>query len=90
MIIIGATGIVCGGQLVVNSATKIATSLGMSEKQIFWKIIVPTAAPGITSGTILTFARALGEYGATSMLAGNIQGKTGTIDKVDHESEIPL
>lgn len=56
-------------------------TLGMSEKQIFWKIIVPTAAPGITSGTILTFARALGEYGATSMLAGNIQGKTGTISQ---------
>ena len=35
--------------------------------------------PGIASGTILTFARAMGEYGATSMLAGNIQGKTGTI-----------
>lgn len=56
-------------------------TLGMSESQIFWKIIIPTAAPGITSGTILTFARALGEYGATSMLAGNIQGKTGTISQ---------
>lgn len=45
----------------------------------FWKIVIPTAGPGIASGTILTFARAMGEYGATSMLAGNIQGKTGTI-----------
>lgn len=54
-------------------------TLGMSEHKIFWKIIVPTAAPGIASGTVLTFARALGEYGATSMLAGNILGKTQTI-----------
>ena len=44
-------------------------TLGMSETQIFWKVVVPTAGPGIASGTILTFARALGEYGATSMLA---------------------
>ncbi len=56
-------------------------TLGMSETKIFWKIVVPTAGPGIASGTILTFARAMGEYGATSMLAGNIQGKTGTISQ---------
>lgn len=56
-------------------------TLGMSKTQIFWKVVVPTAGPGIASGTILTFARALGEYGATSMLAGNIQGKTGTISQ---------
>lgn len=55
--------------------------LGMSEIKIFWKIVMPTAGPGIVSGTILTFARALGEYGATSMLAGNIPGKTGTISQ---------
>lgn len=56
-------------------------TLGMSEFSIFWKILVPTAGPGIASGTILTFARALGEYGATSMLAGNIPGKTATISQ---------
>ena len=56
-------------------------TLGMSERNIFWKIIIPEAGPGIASGTILTFARALGEYGATSMLAGNIAGKTGTISQ---------
>lgn len=54
-------------------------TLGLSERKIFWKIVVPIAAPGIASGTVLTFARALGEYGATSMLAGNILGKTRTI-----------
>jgi len=56
-------------------------TLGMSEFAIFWKVVVPTAGPGIASGTILTFARAMGEYGATSMLAGNIPGKTGTISQ---------
>ncbi len=56
-------------------------TLGMSEVKIFWKVVIPTAGPGIASGTILTFARALGEYGATSMLAGNIPGKTGTISQ---------
>lgn len=56
-------------------------TLGMSDTEIFWKVAIPTAGPGIASGTILTFARALGEYGATSMLAGNIPGKTGTISQ---------
>lgn len=56
-------------------------TLGMSEREIFWKVVLPVARPGIISGTILTFARALGEYGATAMLAGNIPGKTGTISQ---------
>lgn len=59
-----------------------AQTLGMSNRKIFWKVIIPSAKPGILSGTILTFARALGEYGATSMLAGNIAGKTSTISQV--------
>jgi len=54
-------------------------TLGLSEGKIFWKIVMPIASPGIASGTILAFARAIGEYGATSMLAGNILGKTRTI-----------
>ncbi|MBQ7261877.1 MAG: molybdate ABC transporter permease subunit [Lachnospiraceae bacterium] len=56
-------------------------TLGMSETKIFWRVMLPAAKPGIASGTILTFARALGEYGATSMLAGNIPGKTATISQ---------
>ena len=56
-------------------------TLGMSERKIFWRVVLPSAGPGVVSGTILTFARALGEYGATSMLAGNIAGKTGTISQ---------
>ena len=58
-----------------------ARTLGMSETRIFWRVIMPAAGPGIASGAILAFARALGEYGATSMLAGNIPGKTGTISQ---------
>ena len=56
-------------------------TLGMSDTKIFWRVMLPAAKPGIASGTILTFARALGEYGATSMLAGNIPGKTATISQ---------
>lgn len=58
-----------------------ARTLGMSECAIFWKVVIPSAGPGVAAGTILTFARALGEYGATSMLAGNIPRKTGTISQ---------
>ena len=53
----------------------------MSDFKIFWTVVVPSAGPGIASGTILTFARALGEYGATSMLAGNIPHRTATISQ---------
>jgi molybdate transport system permease protein len=54
-------------------------SLGMSEGKIFWRVCMPNAFPGIASGTILAFARALGEFGATLMLAGNIPGRTQTM-----------
>lgn len=56
-------------------------TLGLSESKIFWKIMIPVARPGLVSGAMLTFARAMGEYGATSMLAGNIPGKTGTVSQ---------
>ena len=58
-----------------------AQTLGLSEWTIFFKIRMPMAKPGILSGITLTFTRALGEYGATSMLAGNIAGKTSTISQ---------
>lgn len=54
-------------------------TLGMSERKIFWKIIIPIALPGIASGGILAFARGLGEFGATAMIAGNIANKTRTL-----------
>ena len=56
-----------------------ASTLGSSEWKIFWTVVFPLARPGVVSGIILTFARALGEFGATLMLAGNIEGKTQTI-----------
>lgn len=54
-------------------------TLGLGERRIFHRITLPLAAPGIISGTVLSFARALGEFGATLMLAGNIPGRTQTI-----------
>ena len=56
-----------------------ARTLGLSEFKIFYKISVPLAYPGIIGGVVLTFARALGEFGATLMLAGNIPGRTQTM-----------
>lgn len=54
-------------------------TFGMSERAIFWKIILPQARPGILSGGVLAFTRGLGEFGATAMLAGNIAGRTRTL-----------
>lgn len=56
-----------------------ARTLGLSEFEIFYKIAVPLAMPGIIGGLVLSFARAIGEFGATLMLAGNIPGKTQTM-----------
>ena len=56
-------------------------TLGLSEFQIFFKVVCPITSPSLFSGAILSFARAIGEYGATSMLAGNISGKTSTISQ---------
>ncbi|MCY6958182.1 molybdate ABC transporter permease subunit [Clostridium brassicae] len=56
-----------------------ARTLGATEWKIFIKISFPLAWPGIVSGIVLSFARALGEFGATLMVAGNIPGKTQTI-----------
>lgn len=59
--------------------TAAARTLGMSEWEIFWKVLLANATPGILSGGVLAFARGLGEFGATSMIAGNIAGKTRTL-----------
>ena len=56
-----------------------ARTIGMPEWKIFWRIIMPLALPGIAAGGILAFARGLGEFGATAMIAGNIAGKTRTL-----------
>ena len=54
-------------------------TLGLSNSYIFWRIRLPACRPGILAGTVLAFARALGEYGATSMIAGYTPGRTATI-----------
>lgn len=54
-------------------------TLGMSERSIFLRVLLPNAMPGIVSGGVLSFARGLGEFGATAMIAGNIAGKTRTL-----------
>ena len=60
---------------VVNAAR----TLGMPEAKVFWRVAMPQAWPGVAAGAVLSFARALGEFGATLMLAGNIAGRTQTI-----------
>ncbi len=54
-------------------------SIGLSNSYIFWRIRLPYCKQGILAGTVLAFARALGEYGATSMIAGYTPGRTATI-----------
>jgi len=61
------------------SIINAARTLGLKEWHIFTKIMIPVSLPGIIAGTILSFARALGEFGATLMLAGDIPGRTETI-----------
>ena len=56
-----------------------ARSIGLSDTFIFWRIRMPYCKQGILAGTVLAFARALGEYGATSMIAGYTPGRTATI-----------
>jgi molybdate transport system permease protein len=57
----------------------VARTLGLTEHEIFLKVMLPNSLSSIIAGTILAFARALGEFGATIMLAGNIPGKTQTM-----------
>lgn len=56
-----------------------ARTLGFSELRILLQVLLPNSLPGLLSGSVLAFARGLGEFGATAMLAGNIAGKTRTL-----------
>lgn len=75
-----------------------ARTLGANEWRVFFTVTLPLAWPGIVSGIVLAFARALGEFGATLMVAGNIPGKTQTIpiavyfavEAGDYQAAIPL
>ncbi|MBW4467774.1 MAG: molybdate ABC transporter permease subunit [Pegethrix bostrychoides GSE-TBD4-15B] len=61
------------------SLLQVAQTLGASKQRIFLRVLLPLSVPGILAGTTLAFARALGEFGATLMLAGNIPGQTQTV-----------
>jgi molybdate transport system permease protein len=65
---------------------QIARTLGASPWRTFWTITVPLAARGLIAGSILAFARALGEFGATIMVAGNIAGETSTLSLAIYQS----
>ncbi len=56
-----------------------ARCLGAAPARVFWTITLPLSWPGLVAGTLLSFARALGEFGATIMVAGNIPGHTTTV-----------
>lgn len=56
-----------------------ARTLGASDSKVFWRVAVPLAWPGIAAATALSFARSMGEFGATMMVAGSIPGQTQTI-----------
>ena len=65
-----------------------ARTLGMSERRIFWTVLLPTAMPGVAAGGVLAFARGLGEFGATAMIAGNIAGRTRTLPLAVYSSTV--
>ena len=66
-------------QQIDKTLLDVARTLGVSELRIFLTIVLPLSWPSIVAGTVLSGARALGEFGATLMIAGNIPGKTQTI-----------
>jgi len=62
-----------------ESLVLAARTLGLGEWRIFWHVTLPTTLPGVLAGAVLAFARGLGEFGATIMIAGNIAGQTRTL-----------
>lgn len=62
-----------------ETLSDVARTLGTGESCIFWRIKIPNCGKGLMAGVVLSFARALGEYGATSMIAGYTPGRTATI-----------
>lgn len=62
-----------------HTLEQAARTLGQSEWSVFWRVTLPLALRGILAGTMLAFARAMGEFGATLMVAGNLPGRTQTL-----------
>ena len=58
---------------------EVSLTLGQPPRRTFWRVTLPLALPGLAGGAVLAFARGLGEFGATAILAGNVQGETQTI-----------
>jgi molybdate transport system permease protein len=58
---------------------EVSLSLGAPPARTWWRVVLPLAFPGIAAGTVLAFARALGEFGATAVVAGNMEGRTRTL-----------
>lgn len=58
---------------------EVSLTLGHPPARTFWRVTLPLALPGLAAGAVLAFARGLGEFGATAVLAGNVQGETRTI-----------
>ena len=65
---------------------RAARALGVSERTVFFHVTLPLARPGIIAGVLLAFARALGEFGATLMVAGSLPGKTQTLSIAIYEA----
>jgi len=68
-----------GFEMIEQEFEEVAKTYGANSWQVFWHITLPLAWPSLLSGTILSFARGLGEFGATLMVAGNIPGRTQTL-----------
>ncbi len=64
---------------VPNELTDVGKTLGLGPVALFWRVVLPVAWPGILAALVLAFARALGEFGATLLFAGNIPGSTNTM-----------
>jgi molybdate transport system permease protein len=66
-------------EAVDGDLTDVARTLGASRTATFWRVVLPLAAGGLAAGWVLAFARGVGEFGATIIFAGNVQGKTTTL-----------
>lgn len=66
-------------ETVDHTLEEAAATLGLNPLAVFWRVSLPLAARGIAAGTLLAFARAFGEFGATLMVAGNLPGRTQTL-----------
>jgi len=72
-------GAIAAFEAVPEDMTEVARTLGASRRRTFWRVALPLAASGLTAGWVLAFARGIGEFGATIIFAGNVQGRTATL-----------